>query len=141
MDYVTRYSIWMRKRCLFPIFFALLCAQPVWAANWVPVGQSDAGVYYLDRASVISSGNIRRAWTMLDYRQPQTNKQNKTYLSSRTMMEFDCDKEFVRPRSFSLHAHNQLKGEVLTSEGIVQGWQAAPPETPIFKMLITACEK
>ena len=105
----------MKNRCKFLIFFGLLWASTVWAAEWISVGLYDAGSYYVDRASMTRLGQVRKVWTMLDYRQPQTNAQGKTYLSTRTLMEFDCKRERVRPRSLSLHSGNRLQGQTLTS--------------------------
>ena len=114
-----------------------LCAN---AADWVALGLADIGTYGIDRASIEKDGNMRRVWTMLDYREPQRSAQGKTYLSSRALMEMECVKRQVRTRSMALFSGHNLGGESLTSEGIFEQWQAVPPNSPVFTMFKVVCE-
>jgi len=114
-----------------------LCAN---AADWVALGLADLGTYGIDRASIEKDGNMRRVWTMLDYREPQKSAQGKTYLSSRALMEMECAKRQVRTRSMALFSGHNLGGEALTSEGIFDQWQSVPPNSPVFTMFKVVCE-
>ena len=114
-----------------------LCAN---AADWVSLGMVDLGTYGIDRASIEKDGSLRRVWTKLDYREPQKTSQGKTYLSSRALMEMDCVKKQVRTRSIALYSGHHLGGEALTSEGVLDAWQALAPNSPVFTMFKVVCE-
>ena len=114
-----------------------MCAH---AADWVSLGMVDLGTYGIDRASIEKDGSLRRVWTKLDYREPQKSNQGKTYLSSRALMEMDCVKKQVRTRSIALYSGHHLGGEALTSEGVLDAWQALAPNSPVFTMFKVVCE-
>ena len=114
-----------------------ICAN---ASDWVALGLGDLGTYGIDRASIEKNGNLRRVWTMLDYREPQKSAQGKTYLSSRALMEMECAKKQVRTRSMALFSGHNLGGDALTSEGIFDQWQAIPPHSPVATMFKVVCE-
>ncbi len=113
------------------------------AVDWHSMGLMDLGVFYIDRDSISSpeSGNkhIRQVWSMLDYREPQKNALGKTYRSSRSLIEIDCENNKTKTVSLSLHAGSRLSGEVLTSEGVIGPWQAIPPDTPLVHIKKAIC--
>lgn len=118
----------------------LVVVNPSWASDWVSVGMSDAAVYGIDRASIEKDGHTRRVWSMLDYRQPQKNSLGKTYLSSRMLMEIDCQQKLGRSRSLAIYSGAHLSGELLTSEGVIADWQPVPPSSPVFTIMRHVCE-
>ena len=111
------------------------------ASDWVSLGLADHATYGIDRASIEKDGELRRVWTMLDYREPQKSSQGKTYRSSRALMEMECAKHQVRTRSMSLFSGHHLSGEALTSEGVFDQWQAVPPNSPVATMFKVVCER
>lgn len=111
------------------------------AAEWMAVGLYEQGTFYIDKDTLTRSGSQRKVWTMLDYRQPQKNSQGKAYRSTRTLMAFDCDHQRVQTQSMSLHTGPTLRGEVLTSEGVIREWQPVPPQTPIATIMANVCER
>jgi hypothetical protein len=111
------------------------------ASDWVSLGLADHATYGIDRASIEKDGQLRRVWTMLDYREPQKSSQGKTYRSSRALMEMECAKHQVRTRSMSLYSGQHLGGEALTSEGVFDKWQAVPPNSPVATMFKVVCER
>ena len=111
------------------------------ASDWVSLGLADHATYGIDRASIEKDGQLRRVWTMLDYREPQKSSQGKTYRSSRALMEMECAKHQVRTRSMSLYSGHQLGGEALTSEGVFDQWQAVPPNSLVATMFKVVCER
>ena len=121
---------------LFVTFSAL-------AVDWQSMGLMDLGVFYIDRDTISSpeSGNkhIRQVWSMLDYREPQKNALGKTYRSSRSLIEIDCENNKTKTVSLSLHAGPRLSGEVLTSEGVIGPWQSIPPDTPLVHIKKAIC--
>ena len=113
------------------------------AVDWQSMGLMDLGVFYIDRDTISSpeSGNkhIRQVWSMLDYREPQKNALGKSYRSSRSLIEIDCENNKTKTLSLSLHAGPRLSGEVLTSEGVIGPWQSIPPDTPLVHIKKAIC--
>jgi len=118
-----------------------LCALSSSAADWVNIGMNDEVVIGIDHASLEHDGHVRRVWSMLDYRHPQKNSQGKSYLSSRMLLEIDCQQKYARSRSLAIHSGAHLSGETLTSEGVIAEWQPVPPSSPVFTILRHVCEK
>lgn len=110
------------------------------AANWAITGMSDTAQYGIDRSSIEHDGDIRRVWTMLDYRKAQRTSQGKTFWSTRALMEMNCTHQQVRTRSLALYSGPKLSGEMLTSEGVFDQWQAAPPNSPVSNIMKSLCE-
>ena len=119
---------------------SLVLVNLSWASDWVSVGMSDAVVYGIDRASIEKEGHTRRVWSMLDYRQPQKNSLGKTFLSSRMLMEIDCQQKLGRSRSLAIYSGAHLTGELLTNEGVIADWQPVPPSSPVFTIMRHVCE-
>ncbi len=113
------------------------------AVDWQSMGLMDLGVFYIDKDSITSpeasNKHIRQVWSMLDYREPQKNALGKTYRSSRSLIEIDCEANRTKTVSLSLHAGARLGGEILTSEGVIGPWQAIPPDTPLVHIKKAIC--
>ena len=109
------------------------------------MGLMDQGIFYIDRDSISSPEpahkHIRQVWSMLDYRDPQKNALGKTYRSTRSLIEVDCDNNRSKTLSLSLHAGARLTGEVLTSEGVIAPWQPIPPDTPLVHIKKAICDR
>ena len=115
------------------------CCQ-IFAANWAIMGMSDTAEYGIDKSSIEHNGDLRKVWVMLDYRKAQQTSQGKTYWSSRALMEMKCTSKEVRTRSLALYGGPKLGGEMLTSEGVFNQWQVAPPNSPVFNIMRSLCE-
>lgn len=126
---------------LWPGVLACLLLSTAHAAEWMAVGLYEQGTFYIDKETITRSGSQRKVWTMLDYRQPQKNSQGKAYRSTRTLLAFDCEQNRVQTQSMSLHTGPTLRGEVLTSEGVIREWQPVPPQTPIAMIMANVCER
>lgn len=124
----------------------LLCAACLgglslaFAANWAITGMSDTAEYGIDKSSVEQNGDMRKVWVMLDYRKAQQTSLGKTFWSSRALMEMNCSKKEVRTRSLALYSGAKLSGELMTSEGVFNQWQVAPPNSPVFNIMRSLCE-
>jgi hypothetical protein len=131
-----------KKTSQFLLWGALMgCLSPAHAAQWAIMGMSDTAEYGIDKSSVEHNGNLRKVWVMLDYRKPQQTSLGKTFWSSRALMEMQCSSKEVRTRSLALYSGPKLSGEMLTSEGVFNQWQVAPPNSPVFNIMQSLCEK
>ena len=136
---VQRYHLSMNRSRQFVSLSLLLLCSVAHAANWRSAGLHDLGIYYYDSSSIEHQGDHRRAWTMLDYRDAQKNKQGQSFKSTRAQMEFDCKDKRVRALTVSFHSGSRLSGEVLVSEGVFQDWMGVPPSTPMANILKAVC--
>ena len=136
---VQRYHLSMIRSRHFVLLSLLLLCSVAHAATWVSAGLHDLGIYYYDSASIEHQGDRRRAWTMLDYRDAQKNKQGQSFKSTRAQMEFDCKDKRVRALTVSFHSGSRLSGEVLVSEGVFQDWMGVPPNTPMANIMKAVC--
>ena len=119
--------------------FMLLCSLQA-RAGWMPMGVYGEAAAYFDPSTVQSTGNSRKVWTMLDYRQPQYNRANMKFMSTRVLMEIDCVKNIARPRSISYHTKGLLQGPIISSEGIFSDWQPIAPSTPVAAFYSQVCK-
>jgi hypothetical protein len=118
----------------------LLTGNLAHANQWTALGLFDIGTFYVDTDNVTSSENHRKAWTMLDYRQPKVHAPTgKTFKSTRMQMEFDCKDQTVRTLSLSYHTGVRLSGDTLSTEGVIGQFEPVPPDTPIFKIMRLVC--
>ena len=133
---------------LFRLFPALIggfiCLQ-AGAVDWQSMGLMDLGVFYIDRDSISSpqAGNkhLRQVWSMLDYRDPQKNALGKSYRSTRSLIEIDCENNRTKTLSLSMHTGARLTGDVLTSEGVIGPWHSIPPDTPLVHIKKAICDR
>ena len=118
----------------------LLISNLVHANQWTALGLFDIGTFYVDTDNITSTGDHRKAWTMLDYRQPKVHTPTgKAFKSTRMQMEFDCKEQSVRTLSLSYHTGVRLSGDTLSTEGVISPFEPVPPETPIFKIMRWVC--
>ena len=88
----------------------------------------------------ILCGDHRKAWTVLDYREPKVHTPTgKHFKSTRMQMEFNCKEQTVRTLSLSYHTGVRLSGDTLSTEGVIGPFEPVPPETPIFKIMRLVC--
>ena len=118
--------------------FMLLCSLQA-RAGWMPMGVYGEAAAYFDPSTVQSTGNSRKVWTMLDYRQPQHNSHGKTYRSTRSLQHIQCKTQQVKTLSLSFYSGARGSGDVLSSEGVIQDWQPIPPDSVVAKMARTVC--
>jgi len=127
-------------------FKALFISAALLASSWIhahpltPIGLFDIGTFYVDMDTLKRSGETSQIWTALDYRVPQVSQHSKkTYKSTRMLMEFNCKHSTVRTLGLSYHSGTRLSGEVLSSEGVIGGFEPVPPDTPVFKIMRLVC--
>lgn len=118
----------------------LACYSQLFAANWAITGMSDTAEYGIDKSSIEINGDVRKVWIMMDYRKVQQTSLGKPFWSSRALMEMKCSSKEARTRSLALYSGAKLTGEMLTSEGVFNQWQVAPPNSPVFNIMRSICE-
>lgn len=96
------------------------------AAEWVKVGETEEGAFFIDPESIRSNGHFRRVWVVTDMKKLVVEGA-KSY---RVQWEYDCKKERSRVLYLSGHSRHSATGEMLFSTQAPQEWEPSPPGTP-----------
>ena len=108
---------------------AFLVALTVLACNawadWVKMGETDEGSFYIDPASALRDGQLRQVWELTDL----TQRDEGGELSRRTRVQYDCKLGRTQVLSISTHWEPMAAGETLLSVAREGLWKEVPPET------------
>ena len=96
-------------------------------ADWVKVGEDDGSVVYVDAATLVKSGDVRRAWTLSDVKLARADN----VASFRTLDDFNC-KEGRRRTIFRVtYSGPMATGKVLDSgKPILDKFEVVYPFSP-----------
>lgn len=91
---------------MLPVF--LMLAAPA-LAEWEKVSESDTASYYIDRATLLSNGSLRRISQLQNLKQRDKDGE----LSRRALVEYDCRAASNRTLSLSMHPEPMGGGKPL----------------------------
>lgn len=91
-------------------------------ADWVKVHSSAIQATYANPATVDPAGNNIKMWLLSDYKKPH-KYEDRQFLSVISENEYDCDDAQLRMLSYSLHAGNMGKGEVVYTDASKTAWK------------------
>lgn len=91
-------------------------------ADWVKVHGSAIQVTYANPATIDLTGSNIKMGLLSDYKKPQ-KYEGRQFLSVMSQNEYDCDDAQVRMLSYSLHAGNMGKGEVVYTDPSRTPWK------------------
>ncbi len=101
-----------------------LLASTAWA-DWVPMGETDEGSFYIDPVSVLRNGHLRQVLELTDLRQRDEGGE----MSRRTRVEYDCALGRTKVLSISTHQDPMAAGKTLVSVAREGLWKEVPPGT------------
>jgi hypothetical protein len=110
----------MRTICLMMLFALSDSAL----AEWVKVHGSEIQTTYANAATIDATSDRIKMWLVTDYMKPH-KYDGKPFLSVMSQNEYDCGDAQVRMLSYSLHAGNMGKGEVVYSDPSKAVWKSA----------------
>ena len=120
-----------------PIYiFLLLLLKNVEAQQWIPLGETESSITYVDAGSIKKNGNYRRAWLLQDRNTPQEG-----VLSFRALSEYDCQNERLRDISLTSHSKNMAAGDVSTLRSEPGPWKYPAPGTVLESIFKYVCKK
>ena len=124
-----------RKSILLPLLL-LLATGSAWA-GWEKIGETDQKTIYVDRATLRKEGDLRRIWSIQDFKQRSKDGE----MSSRMRSEYDCKGERYRFLGISTHSESMAGGKMLFSalEDLKEPWSEIPPESAGERILKIAC--
>ncbi len=103
-------------------------------ADWVKMGETDEGSFYIDTASVLLDGHVRQVWELTDLKQRDEGGE----LSRRTRVQYDCQRGRTQVLSISTHWEPMAAGATLLAVAREGLWKEVPPGTAYaaaFKLL------
>lgn len=112
------------------------------AGPWTPLAQDKERTVLLDRGTVRSDDDSRKAWTMESYRKPQSGPEGKPYLSVRSQHRYACDAATRTLLAQAFYAEVLGKGEpVGTFKYESYDPESIAPGSPAEKALKAVCKK
>lgn len=94
---------------------ALLVATGNANAAWKELGSNELMTVYVDIDTVKSSGEKAQIFSMLDFKKPGVNPDNKKPVNSIVgLNEYDCPNVSYRPIAFREFAGNKGAGEIVS---------------------------
>lgn len=122
----------MRKVVLV-LALGLTCNSAM--AEWTLVGDNSINRVYIDYSTLKKEGNKVNVWTMNDYKNIQTPKDEKPFISEVAKNEFDCKDETYRLVSLTSYNKNMGQGEVVYNNGNINGAATTLPPNSLGKII------
>jgi hypothetical protein len=94
-------------------------------ADWVKVTETGDTVYYVDPATLVRDGGLRKVEEIQDYAMPRAGGAR----SRRLTFEFDCSGERWRVLSVADHEEAMARGRILGSWQGQSEWNSIAPKT------------
>ena len=119
---------------------ALLTASSAAWAEWIPVGESDSHMVYINPTTIRRSGDYAKMWRLQDFKGAKTIGKRQ-FLSVRTQNEYDCKGERMRSIYMIVNAEKLGGGEtVYVSDGVPDNWTPIVPGSVGETLWEIACE-
>lgn len=110
-------------------------AAPAWAEwEWVKVGENAEATYYFDPATILTTGNRRRVWTLQGLKQ-----RHKGAMSERGLVEFACKEAQYNIARVDTYSAPMAKGNILSSSSDPEKWDDVVPRTGLWMIFKYVC--
>lgn len=117
----------------------LICAAGSALAGWVRVRGDGVVNVLADPATIVRSGDIVKMWSVINYMQPRTTAEGKSYASSRQQLEYDCVEQVSRSLFFSRHTEFTGWGDLVYKNESPGRWLPVPPGSVGAALMKFAC--
>ena len=122
--------------------FSLVCllisiSQITEAAIWVKVSSSPQEVVYIDFSSIINQGISRIILVTTESKV----RRKEGWMSSRAILEVDCNERRIRTLSEVLYEDNNLKGRIIQNVNYALPWDFVAPDTVGGDIAKASCVK
>jgi hypothetical protein len=112
----------------------ILLSSNAWA-QWVQVGETDEGNFYIEPSTVRRDGHLRQVWELTDLKRRDEGGE----LSRRTRVQYDCKRGQTQVLSISTHWEPMAGGATLLSVVREGHWKEVPPDTAYAKAFKIVC--
>jgi hypothetical protein len=96
---------------------------------------------YIDRGTVLRKGKFVKIWVLLDSTTVRETVEGVPFLSSRTLHQYNCEKERFRFLAFTLFSGNMGSGQMVHAEHYVLEWEPVPSKGSARRLLSLVCKK
>jgi hypothetical protein len=115
------------KKLLLTFLLALVSTSAM--AEWTYYGGNIDSDLYIDYDSIHKNGEMANMWFMEDYRGVKKTSYGKSFLSAKTLAEYDCKEERVRTDSFAIYSENMGGGDVVYTSKMKMDWEPIVPDS------------
>ena len=114
----------------------LFCLQAGLArADWVALAGTSQSDAFIDPATVLTTGRIRRVWTLHNLRLADKDGDR----SYRSLLEYDCQDLIYRSVETLFYADAMAQGRASGRNGAPSPWRAVEPESISAAMQKLVC--
>jgi hypothetical protein len=123
----------MKKLCLQLLFLLVLASGA--RADWVEMGQTDEGTFYIDTATIIHAGPNREVWELTDLKERDEGSE----LSRRSRVAYDCKQGLTRVLALETYLDPMATGRAVVSVERAGLWKEVPASTAYETGFKTVC--
>ena len=125
----------------FGILLTLLLSSGPAYAEWMSLGESDAGTtVYADSATMRREGNLVKMSVLFDFKTIQA-KADVSYLSAKAQMEYDCAEQRFEGLTVLYFSDNMGNGKLLDRSSGKNKWLRISPGSLDHALWKLACGK
>ena len=95
------------------LFILLAAVSNGLRAEWVKINTKDNLTTYVDPTSISKTENIARMSGIVDLKEAKKEELGKSFLSAKSVQEYDCKEEQVRKITLSFYSENMGAGEIV----------------------------
>ena len=121
------------------LIILLLSALPINAnsEDWIRLDKGGEGDFYIDLDSVRKTDGYSYVWTMVDFREPITNR-GGNYFSAKVYDQIDCSIGRSKRLAYNFYRESMGRGDVATENGNGE-WKYYPPGSKYGEVLKIVC--
>lgn len=116
----------MKQRLILIMLLLVLSGGPAYA-EWVRVGETDTYTGYIDPKTIRLKADFAKVWGLYDNKTAQSSSEVESYLSIKTLDEYDCLEKQTRNLRLDLYSEQMGKGKMLSSYTNPDKWKPVMP--------------
>ena len=109
------------------------------APKWEPIMSNQDGLFLIDTKSNTVEDGLKKVWSALDYKKPQTTSNGKTYMSLQSQVQVNCKQKLARVLHMTYYSGAMLTGDTVYRQGMLHEWMTIDPASPIHKIARKIC--
>jgi len=120
---------------------AIACSDAM--ADWIKVGNSGNQTTYVALPLTEKTDSIVKMWGLVDLKDTKKEEAGKSFLSAKTLQEYDCQTLQVRKITLTFYSENMGAGDAVHTYMDAEKWKWTPVAagTLIETMWKMACGK
>lgn len=107
--------------------------------KWEPIMNNQDGLFLINTQSITEEDGLKKVWSALDYKKPQTTSNGKTYLSLQSQVQVNCKRKMARVLHMTYYSGAMLTGDTVYRQGMLHEWMEIDPSSPIYKIARKIC--